>query len=60
VAGSPDVTLHVRELGSAYLGGTSPSTLLRAGLVQEHRNGAVAALGAALSWSRLPFCRDYF
>jgi predicted acetyltransferase len=59
-SGSADVTLDVRELASAYLGGTSLSTLVRAGLVEEHRSGAVGALGAGLSWTRLPFSRDYF
>ena len=32
----PDLTLNVRELGAIYLGGISPATLHRAGLIEEH------------------------
>jgi predicted acetyltransferase len=60
VTDDPDVELDVRELGAVYLGGTSPAVLHRAGLVGERRPGAVAALTAALSWSRLPVCHDFF
>ena len=56
----PDLSLNVSELGAIYLGGTSPSTLQRAGLITEHTPGAVSALTAAFAWSRLPFCNDYF
>ena len=57
---TPDVSLDVRELGSLYLGGVSPSTLHRAGLIGEHSPGAVARLAAALTGNRLPFCDDPF
>jgi predicted acetyltransferase len=43
-----DLTLDVRELGTAYLGGTSLVSLAAAGLVREDRAGAVAALSSAL------------
>jgi predicted acetyltransferase len=43
-----DLTLDVRELGTAYLGGTSLVSLTAAGLVREDRAGAVAALSSAL------------
>ncbi len=56
----PDVALDVRELATLYLGGTPATVLQRAGLVHERSAGAVAALTAAFSWSRLPFCLDYF
>lgn len=56
----PDVELDVRELGAIYLGGTSPAVLRRAGLLAERRPGAVAALTAAFSWPRLPYCSDFF
>ena len=39
---SPDLTIPVRALGSAYLGGVSLSQLAAAGLVDEHRPGALA------------------
>jgi Predicted acetyltransferase involved in intracellular survival and related acetyltransferases len=43
-----DITLDVRELGAAYLGGTSLVSLTAAGLVREDRAGAVQALSSAL------------
>ncbi len=57
---SPDLSLDTRELGASYLGGTSLESLHRAGLVQEHRPGAVTALAAALHWPIAPFCADFF
>lgn len=60
VSDEPDVELDVRELGTLYLGGTAATVLERAGLVHERSPGAVAALAAGFSWSRLPFCLDYF
>lgn len=56
----PDVTLDVRELGMAYLGGTSLGALQRAGLVTEHRPGRLAEASAAFGWSRAPHCPDFF
>jgi len=50
----------VRELGAVYLGGTTPGAVQRAGLVIENRPGAVAALGAAFSGPRQPWCPDSF
>ncbi|SDT43088.1 Predicted acetyltransferase [Friedmanniella luteola] len=55
-----DVELDVRELGTLYLGGTPAAELHRAGLLHERTPGAVAALSLGFSWSRKPFCRDYF
>jgi predicted acetyltransferase len=43
-----DLTLDVRELGAAHLGGTTLGELARAGLVHEHRRGTVAT--AARAW----------
>jgi predicted acetyltransferase len=59
-SGSPDLSLSTRELGAAYLGGTSLHALHRAGLVTEHKAGAVAALADALSSPTAPFCPDFF
>ena len=56
----PDVSLDVRELGTVYLGGPSLGELHRAGLVTEHRPGAVAAASAAFGWPVAPFCADSF
>jgi predicted acetyltransferase len=57
---SPDLTLPVHALGAAYLGGTRLGALARAGLVTEHRPGAVAALSTALSWEPAPWCPMIF
>ncbi len=56
----PDISLDVRELGTVYLGGPSLGELHRAGLVTEHRQGAVAAASVALRWPVAPFCADDF
>ena len=60
VAAAADVELDVRDLATLYLAGTPAAALHRAGLLQERTPGAVATLSAAFSWSRLPYCRDYF
>ncbi|HSX97261.1 MAG TPA: sterol carrier protein domain-containing protein, partial [Streptomyces sp.] len=41
-ADAADLSLSVRELGAAYLGGVSLSSLAAAGLVRELRQGALA------------------
>ena len=51
-----DLTLPVRALGAAYLGGTRLGALAAAGLVHEARQGAVAALSTAMSWEPAPWC----
>lgn len=43
----PDVSLPVSALGAAYLGGGNLTALRRAGLVAEHRPGAVGELWRA-------------
>jgi predicted acetyltransferase len=55
-----DVSLSVRDLGAIYLGGTQLSSLHAAGLVAEHTTGTVAAITAAFSAPRPPFCPDQF
>lgn len=50
-----DVSLPVRALGAAYLGGTKLGALAGAGLVTEIRPGALATLSAAMSWDRAPW-----
>ncbi|MFE4465588.1 enhanced intracellular survival protein Eis [Oerskovia sp. NPDC056781] len=49
-----DLSLDVRELGSAFLGGVSLASLATAGLVAEHRPGALAAASAAFGWPVAP------
>jgi predicted acetyltransferase len=55
-----DVSLGVRELGAAYLGGTRLGALAAAGLVRELRPGALAPLSAAMSWDPSPWCPAIF
>jgi predicted acetyltransferase len=43
----PDISLDVRELGSAYLGGTTFTTLAAAGLVTVHRPERLAGIASA-------------
>lgn len=59
-ASEPDLSLGVRELGAAYLGGTSLNELHRAGRIAEHRTGVVGELSAAFDWPVAPFCPDFF
>jgi predicted acetyltransferase len=56
VTGAADLSLDVRELGAAYLGGTPLVTLAGAGLVTELRPGAVRQLSTAMSWEPAPWC----
>ncbi|GGR31841.1 hypothetical protein GCM10010219_40660 [Streptomyces netropsis] len=56
----PDLSLHVRDLGSVYLGGTAPSTLVRAGHVRAHRPGAAALADALFRAERSPHCLHWF
>ncbi len=55
-----DLSLPVRALGAAYLGGIKLSALAGAGLVTEIRPGAVAALSAAMSWDPAPWSPTVF
>jgi predicted acetyltransferase len=53
---SPDVSIDVRELGAAYLGGRSLAALAPAGLAVEHTPGALLAASAAFRWPLAPVC----
>lgn len=55
-----DLGLDVRELGAVYLGGTSLQTLADAGLVTEHRDGALARTSTAFGWHRAPSAIEIF
>ena len=57
---SPDVTLDVRALGAAYLGGTTLATLAAAGLVAESSPGGIARADALLGWNADPWCSTWF
>ena len=55
-----DVALDVRDLATVYLGGVSPLTVSRAGLLEERTAGAVARMAAAFHSPSLPHCVDFF
>jgi len=57
---SPDLSLDVRSLGSAYLGGFSFGELVRAGQVEEHRRGAAARADTLFRTDRAPWCPGFF
>jgi predicted acetyltransferase len=50
-----DLAIGVRELASAYLGGTTLRALSAAGLVEEHRSGAVAEASKAFAVDLAPW-----
>ncbi|KPI00381.1 Sterol carrier protein domain containing protein [Actinobacteria bacterium OK074] len=56
----PDLSLDVRDLGSLYLGGTAPSTLVRAGHVRAHHPDAATLADALFRTDRSPHCLHWF
>ncbi|MFE6984606.1 GNAT family N-acetyltransferase [Streptomyces griseus] len=56
----PDLSLDVGDLASVYLGGTAPSTLVRAGHIRAHRPGAAALADALFRAERSPHCLHWF
>ncbi|MEU7020657.1 GNAT family N-acetyltransferase [Streptomyces sp. NPDC046203] len=57
---APDLSLDVSDLGSVYLGGTTPSTLVRAGRVRAHHSDAAALADALFHTARPPHCLHWF
>jgi len=55
-----DLTLDVADLGSIYLGGVAPSTLARAGRIDEHTPGALRRADHLFSSSPLPWLTTHF
>jgi predicted acetyltransferase len=55
-----DIVIDVKDLGATYLGGTSLSTLLRAGRVRELTQGAVSRYDAMFRSDRAPWCPEIF
>jgi predicted acetyltransferase len=53
---SADIELGARELGAAYLGGTSLRALGAAGLVTERATGALEVAASAFTHDPAPFC----
>ncbi|WP_310714024.1 GNAT family N-acetyltransferase [Streptomyces lydicus] len=56
----PDLSLDVSDLGSVYLGGTAPSTLVRAGHIRAHHPGAATLADALFRTDRPPHCLHWF
>ncbi|MFF6916480.1 GNAT family N-acetyltransferase [Streptomyces sp. NPDC012466] len=56
----PDLSLDVRDLGSVYLGGTAPSTLVRAGHVRAHHPSAATLADGLFRADRSPHCLHWF
>lgn len=52
----PHLSLDVDDLAAIYLGGTSPTTLARAGRISEHMPGAVATAEAMFRTDDAPWC----
>jgi len=55
-----DLTIDVRELGAAYLGGRSLAALTAAGLVVERTPGAASTAATAFGWPVAPVCSWVF
>jgi predicted acetyltransferase len=56
----PDLALDVKELGAAYLGGTSLASLAAAGLVHELTPGALGRATTAFGWWYAPSMTEVF
>ncbi|MCR6483873.1 GNAT family N-acetyltransferase [Amycolatopsis sp. OK19-0408] len=56
----PDLSLDVSDLGSVYLGGIAPSTLVRAGHIRAHHPGAAALADTLFRGERAPHCLHWF
>ncbi|MER7930301.1 GNAT family N-acetyltransferase [Streptomyces sp. NPDC096057] len=56
----PDLSLDIDDLGSLYLGGTTPSTLVRAGHIRAHHPDAAARADALFRTDRSPHCLHWF
>ena len=59
-SGDADLVLTSRELGAAYLGGTTLHSLAAAGAVEERRPGALATASSAFRHEPLPWCPQIF
>jgi predicted acetyltransferase len=57
---SPDLRLIAADLGSVFLGGFSFSDLLRAGRIEEVRDGAIGRADALFRTDRAPWCPEIF
>jgi predicted acetyltransferase len=58
--GAPDLVLGVEALGAISLGGTTPSTLARAGRIEERAPGALARADRMFAADRAPYAHTWF
>ncbi|WP_042434416.1 GNAT family N-acetyltransferase [Streptacidiphilus anmyonensis] len=56
----PDLSLDVSDLASIYLGGTTPSTLVRAGHIHAHHPAAATLADSLFHSDRAPHCLHWF
>lgn len=56
----PDLSLDVSDLGSIYLGGTAPSTLVRAGHIRAPNPSAATLADNLFRADRDPHCLHWF
>ncbi len=56
----PDLVLSAGDLGALYLGGVAPSSLARAGRVEERRTGALARADRFFAVHPAPWCTTHF
>ncbi|WP_312878189.1 sterol carrier protein domain-containing protein [Lentzea indica] len=54
------LVMDVRDLGSVYLGGTEPSTLIRAGHIRARSAEAAEEADALFRAERPPHCLHWF
>lgn len=57
---APDLAADIRDLGAAYLGGTTVESLAHAAVITEHTPDAAHALGRAMASSVAPVCNFLF
>jgi predicted acetyltransferase len=57
---APDLSLDIRDLGSVYLGGVTPGTLVRAGHVRAHHEDAAALADLLFRTDQPPHCLHWF
>ena len=55
-----DLTLPIRTLGAAYLGGSQLATLRAAGWLDEHTPGSVARADVLFAGNVAPWCNTWF
>ncbi|WP_344322779.1 GNAT family N-acetyltransferase [Kitasatospora putterlickiae] len=56
----PDLSLDATDLGSIYLGGTTPSTLVRAGHIRAHHPAAATLADTLFRTDQPPHCLHWF